>query len=103
MDENRISFDFDGVLSREVGQELAKLKIKQGFEVWIVTARRPDRSEKVFEIAKLLNIPESRIVFTSGRDKWKFIDEFDIGLHYDNNEEQINKIKEFTEANARFL
>lgn len=103
MDENRISFDFDGVLSREVGQELAKLKIKQGFEVWIVTARRPEQSEKVFEIAKLLNIPESRIVFTSGRDKWKFIEEFDIGLHYDNNEEQINKINELTEANARFI
>lgn len=103
MDANRISFDFDGVLSREVGQELAKLKIKQGFEVWIVTARRPDQSKSVLEVAKSLNIPESRIVFTSGRDKWKFIEEFDIGLHYDNNEEQINKIKEFTDANARLI
>jgi len=103
MDENRISFDFDGVLTREVGRELAKLKIKQGFEVWIVTARRPDQSDAVFKIAEELNIPKTRIIFTSGRDKWKFIDEFEIGLHYDNNEEQINKIRENTDSIARMI
>lgn len=96
----RISFDFDGVLSTAAGRKLAESKKGPDVELWIVTARRIDWNDRVFDVADELSIPHSRIIFTGGRDKWPFIERYNIAIHYDNNPEQIAKIKEKTTANA---
>ena len=38
----KISFDFDGVLDRKQGINLAKKLISEGNDVWIVTSRYDD-------------------------------------------------------------
>lgn len=94
----RISFDFDGVLETAKGQETS-LRLKQGNEVYIITARNKERMSKaVFEIADKLNIPYRNVIFTNGADKWKAVKENNIDVHYDNNTEQINKIRANTET-----
>lgn len=97
----RISFDIDGVLDTEPGKELAQRAIDKGDDVFIITARNEgNASAEVFEIAQELNIPRLRIYFTNGADKWRTIDRLDIDLHYDNSREQVDKIEEFTDAQA---
>ena len=38
----KVSFDFDGTLSRKDVQEYAKSLVNSGLEVWIVTSRFDD-------------------------------------------------------------
>lgn len=94
----RISFDFDGVLETAKGQETA-LRLMQGNQVFIITARNKEQmSKSVFEMADKLKIPYRNVIFTNGADKWKAINDNRIDVHYDNNNEQLSKIKANTEA-----
>jgi D-arabinose 1-dehydrogenase-like Zn-dependent alcohol dehydrogenase len=97
----KISFDYDGVLSTPQGKKLAKRKIAEGDRVYVVTAR--GESQRVLDVAKEVGIPRLQVYFTDGKDKWKTIKRLGIERHYDNNQEQIDKIKENTEANATLL
>jgi len=97
----RISFDYDGVLSTGPGRALAAVKIKQGHEVHIVTARQPEDSEEVYNTARELGISRGRVHFTAGRDKFETIDRLGIRIHYDNNKEQVDKINANTTAKGR--
>jgi len=99
----RISFDFDGVLSTAPGRRLAESLKGPDVELWIVTARPVDWNDRVFAVADELKIPHTRIIFTGGRDKWPFIERYHIAVHYDNNPEQIAKIKEKTQATAKIF
>jgi hypothetical protein len=100
----KISFDVDGVLTTPQGMALARRKIAEGDRVYIITARNESTmSAKVYEIANELGIPRLRVYFTNGEDKWKTIQSLGIELHYDNNEEQITKIKENTESRAELV
>lgn len=94
----RISFDFDDTLSTKKGQELAAQKIAEKNEVWIITARQEKDSAEVLKIADKLGIPHSRVIFTNGKDKWSFVMRHKIDVHYDNNQEQIDKINHNTLA-----
>jgi uncharacterized HAD superfamily protein len=95
----KISFDVDGVLDTPQGMALARRKIANGDRVYIITARNESTmSAKVYEIARELDIPRLRVYFTNGADKWKTIKSLGIEFHYDNNVEQLNKIKENTDA-----
>jgi len=60
-------------------------------------------STRVYEIAKELGIPRLRVYFTNGEDKWRTIQRLGIEVHYDNNEEQITKIKENTDSRAELV
>ena len=42
----KVSFDFDGTLSRKDVQKLAKELVSEGHEVWIVTSRFSDEAAK---------------------------------------------------------
>jgi uncharacterized HAD superfamily protein len=86
----KISFDYDGVLTTSKGQNLIMEMMRNGNEVFIITARRI--SVDVLELARKLNIPMDHVFFTSGSDKWKTIQKLNIDQHYDNNQEQIDKI-----------
>jgi uncharacterized HAD superfamily protein len=100
----KISFDVDGVLTTPQGMALARRKITEGDRVYIITARNESTmSTRVYEIAKELGIPRLRVYFTNGADKWKTIQSLGIDLHYDNNQEQITKIKENTDARAELV
>lgn len=99
----RISFDIDGVLDTPAGKEAARRAISRGDDVYIITARNERFSREVFEIAKELGIPRLRVYFTEGADKWQTVKRLNIALHYDNNAEQINKIRENTNAKAETL
>lgn len=102
-DKNKISFDFDDTLSTSKGQALAKQFIDEGKTVYIITARQRRMSEGVYEIADELGIPHTRIYFTNGADKWETIKRLGIGIHYDNNKEQIDKINANTECDGRLF
>lgn len=100
----KISFDVDGVLTTPQGMALARRKITEGDRVYIITARNESTmSTRVYEIAKELGIPRLRVYFTNGEDKWKTIKRLGIEVHYDNNEEQIIKIKENTDSRAELV
>lgn len=100
----KISFDIDGVLTTPQGMALARRKITEGNRVYIITARNESTmSARVYEIAKELGIPRLRVYFTNGEDKWKTIKLLGIEVHYDNNEEQITKIKENTNTRAELV
>lgn len=97
----KVSFDFDGVLETPQGKALAKRKINEGDQVYIITARQESTmSRSVYEVAKELGIPRLHVYFTNGKDKWNTIKRLGIEVHYDNNQEQITKIKENTDTRA---
>jgi len=102
-DKSKISFDFDDTLSTDRGQMLAARFIDEGMTVYIITARNRSQSESVYEVADELGIPHSRIYFTNGSDKWATVRRLDIGIHYDNNPEQIKLINENTDAEGRLF
>ena len=90
----KISFDYDGVLTTENGKNLLKQKIKDGYDVYIITARQ--RSLTVIRFARENGIPSNHVFFTEGKDKYETIERLGITAHYDNNQEQIDKINKFT-------
>ena len=92
-----ISFDYDGTLSTKKGKEMAAKFISDGKDVRILTARNiADDNSDLEATAKNLGI--DTIYYTNGRDKWSFIIKYGIKEHYDNNQEQVDKINEKTKA-----
>ena len=80
----KISFDFDGTLSKSSVQEFAQQLIDLGHEVHIVTSRFEDpkrivwihedgrNHDDLFSVAKSLQIPSENIHFTDMADKADF-------------------------------
>ena len=95
----KISFDFDSVLSGIRMQNIAKSLITAGHEVWITTTRKANppltasyNNTYLFLVAETLNIPRERIQFTECKDKYLFLDGFDV--HFDDDEIEIELLKE---------
>ena len=101
LDTKRVSFDYDGVLSTAKGKELAAQKIKDGYHVYILTARDDSDGSAVYNTAAELGISGSDVIFTNGRDKWPYCQQHLIDTHYDNNAEQVRKI--ITHTNTRAI
>lgn len=95
-DSNKVSYDYDDTLETERGQKLAKKDIADGKTVYIITRRH--RSQEVLDLAKELGIPESRVIFTNGAMKWGAVKHLGIGIHHDNNMQEINLIKRNTDT-----
>lgn len=94
----KVSFDFDGTLSRVYVQEFAKKLIKKGLDVWICTSRlcpkkQPikDWNNDLFEVAKELGIPKNKIIFTNYEFKYKYLDD-DFIWHLDDDITELKKI-----------
>ena len=99
--KTKISFDYDGTLSTTKGKELAAEKLATGHDVFIITARqREDNNDAIYTTAERLGIPRSRIKYTNGKDKWPYMVRYDIDIHYDNNQEQVDKINANTLTRA---
>lgn len=104
----KISFDFDGTLAEPEIQDIAKMLISSGADVWIVTARFDDNvldhegkrigylghNYYIREVAKYLGIPKDKIIYTCGHLKVDvyFKEKFDY--HYDDMLEEVNAINE---------
>jgi hypothetical protein len=97
---DKISFDFDDTLSTQRGQDIAKRLMDSGKTVYIITRRQAGSGLEVYKVAKELGIPQSRVYFTNGALKWETIKRLEIGTHYDNNQNEIDKIRENTDAKA---
>lgn len=102
-DKNKISFDYDDTLEEENIQEIALRFIAEGKEVYIITRRQETDSKDVYEDAEELGIRKDRIIFTNGKMKWETIKRLNIGIHYDNNPEEIRLIQENTDAEGRLV
>jgi uncharacterized HAD superfamily protein len=102
-DKNKISFDFDDTLSTEKGQALASRFIEEGKQVYIITRRQRSASKEVYAVADKLGIPHTMVFFTNGSWKWETVKRLGIGIHYDNNMDEIEKIRENTDAEARLF
>lgn len=90
-DSVRISFDYDGVLNTKKGFDLAKEKVTQGADVYIISAR--NHKDGMIAKAKELGIDESKVFATgSNNDKIKKVKELNISTHYDNNGMVVQKL-----------
>ena len=103
MDFSKISFDFDDTLTKKSIQELASNLIEDGNDVYIITRRQEKDSKAVYEVADELGIPHSKVYFTNGELKWKKVKELGIDKHYDNNKNELDKIKENTDTNVELI
>lgn len=93
----KISMDYDDTLSTPRGKELFKRLKSDGNEMFIITARQ-DSNPIPDSVIEELGINRDHIYYTNGRDKYTKIEELGIGRHYDNNQEQIDKINQNTNA-----
>lgn len=102
--KTRVSFDFDGVLSTPKGQAMAQREIKNGNTVLIVTKRNQfKQSAEVLHIADMLGIPRQNVHFTNGVWKWKKIDQLMVDIHYDNQQEEIDRINKYTNVLGKLI
>lgn len=98
----RVSFDFDSTLTEPHVQEIAKALILAGHYVRITTSR-PSKSYPIigepecyfnnndlYEVMREIGIDD--VVFTEGRYKAEFLQDFDI--HFDDDLSEIEEIKE---------
>ncbi len=105
----KLSFDFDGTLSRKDVQEFAKELNDLGYEVWIVTSRQSDEfvkenncvatqdrvlksNEKLFLVADDIGIPKNRIKFTNSADKIDFLKNKGFIFHLDDDTYELMSI-----------
>ena len=94
----KISIDYDGVLSTDKGKQLAKRLIAAGNDVYIISARNSEEGMK--GVAESLGINLNRVIATgSNSEKIKKVQELGISKHYDNNP---NVIKELGKLGEQF-
>lgn len=98
VDVQRVSFDYDDTLSTQKGKDLAQELINEGLIVYIITRRSHLLGSPVYQTAKDIGIPSNRVYFTDGKLKWDIVKRLNISKHYDNNQNEINKINELTDA-----
>lgn len=99
----RVSFDFDGVLTTDRGKRMLVAAQKRGDTVYIVTARPLAWKKKVMDFAKAYGIPVTRVIFTSVGHKWEVIDQRNIDKHIDNNPDELELIRENTDAKTQLV
>lgn len=89
-----VSIDFDDTLSTDKGKEMAMKMIDEGVDLHIITRRNSDDSEEVYKVAEEVGIPKDKIHFTNGELKWETIKELGVKEHIDNNQNELDAIKE---------
>ena len=96
----KVSFDFDGTLSKNKVQQYAKMLIKEGVECWIVTSRmgfgkepRPDWNDDLFDVAREIGIPKERIHFCCMDNKANFLNGKGFIWHLDDDLIELSFVK----------
>ena len=98
----KVSFDFDGTLSRPDVQEYAKELIESGIEVIVTTARFDDENaykyssnpgdRDLYEVPDELGIKRENIYFTNMEDKIDHLHK-DTLWHLDDDDYELEEIK----------
>jgi len=92
----KVSFDYDGTLSKASVKNKALALISKGVDVYIISAR--DNAGELLQVAKRLGIPESRVYATGSNEaKVAKVKELGITTHYDNN---INVVRQLPGVGA---
>ena len=87
----KISFDYDDTLTRATIKEKAKRYIKNGVDVYVISARHNE--EVMWPTTDALGISRTRVFATgSNTNKVEKIKALGITKHYDNNENVIKKL-----------
>ena len=96
----KVSFDFDKTLATKKMQVVAKNFVSKGHDVYVTTSRHQISpfydNTKVYEIAESVGIPMNKIRFTNGKNKYNFLNDFDI--HFDDDNYEIDLINVFTKC-----
>lgn len=103
----KVSFDFDGTLSRGDIQRYAVSLVERGIEVWIVTSRQKTetalakgwhwverQNAELYEVAERCGIPRERIVFTEFVDKIEYLSGKGFAFHIDDSVDELMAILE---------
>lgn len=103
----KVSFDFDGTLSRSDVQKFAKELVEQGHDVWVVTSRHSDQSAKskawwwiidqnknLFDVSEKCGIKKEHIHFTNGEDKIIYLKDKGFVFHLDDDLHELMIIME---------
>jgi hypothetical protein len=101
----KVSFDFDGTLSRKDVQRFAKELVDKGYDVWIVTSRVATepalakgwywvekQNQELYNVAEQCGIPKEKIVFTEHVDKIVFLKDKEFLFHLDDDEYELMEI-----------
>ena len=93
-----IAFDFDGVLSSIKIQALAKKSIKEGNEIWVITARRENDFNKniLNPILQRIKLSEYRVIYADEKPKIEHLKTINADLYIDNNSKEFQHINNFT-------
>lgn len=103
----KVSFDFDGTLSRKDVQSFAKELVSSGYEVWIVTSRFDDdnamkknwhwikgQNQTLFDIADECGIKKENIHFTCMVSKSTYLKDKGFIFHLDDDDIELMEILE---------
>ena len=106
----KVSFDFDGTLSRQEVQDYAKSLINKGINVFIVTARfnelrkgvykQNPTNDDLWEVCKKVGIPERNVIFCNMEDKSFYLMDSEVKFHLDDCWVTIKEINENTKVPA---
>ena len=90
--DNYISFDYDDTLTTPEGFKLAKQMVKDGNNLYVITAR-DKMSPQMIERAEAAGIPKENIILAgSDEQKVKIVKENNISKHIDNKESVIKAL-----------
>lgn len=100
----RVSFDFDGTLTKPMTQAYASELVKRGVEVWICTARYDDKeagndyqNKDLYKIADRIGISRAHIMYMNMTPKWRFFrDRPEFVWHLDDDRYELEGIKQNT-------
>lgn len=101
----KVSFDFDGTLSRKDVQDFAKSLVDRGYDVWIVTSRIATepalkkgwhwierQNQELYDVAENVGIKRENIVFTEFVDKVEFLKGKGFVFHIDDDTDELMAI-----------
>lgn len=93
----KISFDYDGVLTKaDIRKKAIRLK-EGGATIYIISARSEKAS--MLEVASEIGVPASRVYATgSNKEKVAKIKDLNISKHYDNNPDVLKEVRKFTKG-----
>lgn len=107
MNKIKVSFDFDGTLSRADVQDYARKLISDGVDVWICTSRLSDDdapsqrwNDDLLDVSDSIGIHRNHIKFCSMSDKYLFLENEDFAFHLDDDMTEIEMINKFTETHG---
>lgn len=96
------AFDFDGCLDDKRLRNLAKKIIREGNEVWVVTARKDNgfNREKIQPILNELRLSEYQVVYANDKPKWELIQGLNADIYIDNITSEFQNIMNYTNTVA---